>query len=72
MKNVVDQQHSEKSLNSDNITPEMIQAVKERAARIAHIYNAGAAWGVSDAGFIIHRLLDVVEHLEKTLASSKG
>ena len=55
-----------------DITPEMIQAVKERAARIAHIYNAGAAWGVSDAGFIIHRLLDVVDHLEKTLASSKG
>ena len=55
-----------------DITPEMIQAVKERAVRIAHLYNAGAAWGVSDAGFIIHRLLDVVEHLEKTLASSKG
>ena len=55
-----------------DITPEMIQAVKERAARIAHLHNSGAAWGVSDAGFIIHRLLDVIEHLEKTLASSKG
>jgi hypothetical protein len=55
-----------------DITPEMIKAVKERAARVAHLYNAGAAWGVSDAGFIIHRLLDVIEHLEKTLTESKG
>lgn len=52
-----------------DITPEMIQAVKERAARIAHLYNADTPHA---AGFIIHRLLDVVEHLEKTLASSKG
>jgi hypothetical protein len=50
---------------TDEISPETIRLTKERAARVAHIYNAGAAWGVSDAGFIIHRLLDIIEQLEK-------
>lgn len=55
-----------------DITPEMIKSVKERAERVAFLYNAGSAWGTSDAGFIIHRLLDIIEHLEKTLTDSKG
>jgi|APGre2960657373_1045057.scaffolds.fasta_scaffold636314_1 hypothetical protein len=54
------------------MTEEEIDRVLERASRIAHLYNAGSAWGVSDAGFIIHRLMDIVEDYRKRLSESKA
>lgn len=49
-----------------------IEKVKERAKRVAWLYDAGSAWGTSDAGFVIARLLDIIESYEKELDKSKG
>lgn len=49
-----------------------IEKVKERAKRVAWLFEDGSVWGISDAGFIIARLLDIIESYEKELDKSKG
>lgn len=51
---------------------ETIDHVKKLAVEIAFQYDAGPAWGGSKAGFIIHRLLEVIDFYEKKLTPPKG